>query len=283
MAKPTAPTELGAAKVAFLSNAAATTPASFGLACIQSSTSGEATYPVGWMGIATHRDSDTATSPAGFSGLATAFEPVVLIAGKFGTAARSLAAANTTPGAADIGLVVRNIPSGTQPVSGTVSATCSGTLTSVTTVSTVTAVTAITNALPAGAAALGAIRKFGWDHAGLAPQRGLSIGTSNTTENTLLSADASNLYNVVDVAVSWYAGSTAGSGATYLSFRHGVAGTEFLRVNLPIAANDTMREKFTFEIPSRSSTNQAVTVQLNAAGGTSYQYSAAVHAYKTTT
>ena len=285
MALPTAVAENGGAKVLLLSDSTATTPAAAQPSAVARADSGHGTaYRVGWMGIATHRDGDTFTQPGGFA-TAVSGSPIVVVGGvDAGGLAQGVETATTTPGASTVGLIVRNIPSGTQPVSGTIAATQGGVwnIGTVTTVTTVAAVTAITNALPVGGAAIGAIRDFGWDHTGLVPQRGLSIGTSNITENTLLSADASNLYNVTEVEVSAYVGSTAtAAAARYLSFRHGVAGTEFLRVYLPAATVDgTYNNTFPFRVPSRSAVNQAVTVQLNAAMGTSYQYSAVVHAYK---
>lgn len=79
MAKPTAVTENGGAKVLLLADSTATTPASKQPAAVQASASGEATYPVGWQGIATHRDTDAHNAAGGFT---PTLAPLVLIGGK---------------------------------------------------------------------------------------------------------------------------------------------------------------------------------------------------------
>lgn len=303
MALPTAVAESAGLKVLLLADSTATTPAASQPAAVARADSGHGSaYRVGWIGVATHRDGDTFTQPGGFA-TAVSGSPICVAGGiDAGGLAQGIECATGTPGGTAVGMVTRNIPSGTQAVSGTVTATPTGTYTvsgtvaatqsgtwnvgTVATVTAVTAVTAITNALPAGGAALGAMRDFGWDHNGLTPQRGLSVGTSNTTENTLLSADASNQYNVVDIEVNVYTGTTApAAGVYFLSFRHGVAGTEFYRYYIPTTQaspfNYGSNQHVQFRIPSRGSNSQAVTVQLNSALGTSYQYSVVVHAYKT--
>src|SRR5438034_6694468 len=71
MAKPTATTEAGGTKVLLLADNTATTPIACTPCALSSAQSGAgATYPVGWMGIATHAEQDTYANPgsgAGFS------------------------------------------------------------------------------------------------------------------------------------------------------------------------------------------------------------------------
>lgn len=67
MAKPTAVTEIGTAKVMLLADSAATTPGAYAPVAVVGGTSGEATYPVAWMGVATHRRGDLIGSPGAFS------------------------------------------------------------------------------------------------------------------------------------------------------------------------------------------------------------------------
>ena len=67
MAKPTAITEAGTAKVMLLADSNVTTPGANTPASIIQGTSGEATYPVGWQGVATHRAGDTKLTPGGFT------------------------------------------------------------------------------------------------------------------------------------------------------------------------------------------------------------------------
>src|SRR3989304_2931464 len=67
MAKPTAVTEAGTAKVLLLADSTATTPGANTPAAVTAGTSGESTYPVGWLGVATHRVGDARGSPGGFT------------------------------------------------------------------------------------------------------------------------------------------------------------------------------------------------------------------------
>jgi hypothetical protein len=331
MAKPTANTELGGAKIVLLADSTGTTPAARCPAAVQSSASGDAAYTIGWQGVATHRAGDALTTPGGFSvgggGVGTASAPVALIAGKAGSTVTIPEIATTTPGATDPALVVRLASSGGTAIGAvTISAGAAsiGTVVLGAGAATVGAVTqgagaavagwrvlihdgtnaaaikaastaalatdpslvvalSPNSAIPAGTATIGSVKQGGWDHAALAPQRGLQIGISDTNENTLLAA-VTPLNNVVDVAVGYFSGTAAApTTPTYLSFRHGVAGTEFLRVYLPVALSTNFSDKYTFTIPSRGATLQAVTVKINQAGGTGYQYSAVVHAYTTAT
>lgn len=122
MAKPTATTEFGGTKVAILADNAATTPNANTPVSIVGGVSTEATYRIGWMGFATHADDDTITAPGGHTAPALTKGPVVLVAaqaGPSGTTVVALHTDTTTPGASDEGLVVRNIPTGTQTVSVT--------------------------------------------------------------------------------------------------------------------------------------------------------------------
>jgi hypothetical protein len=88
MAKPTATTESGGAKVLLLASLKTTTPDSASPAAPVISASGDATYGnVGWLGVATHGDGDTATAPgmgasAAVNGAGTSEAPIVLIGAK---------------------------------------------------------------------------------------------------------------------------------------------------------------------------------------------------------
>jgi len=136
--------------------------------------------------------------------------------------------------------------------------------------------------IAAGTNTIGGVLDSGWDAAGKPVNRGLQQALAgDTTEKTLLAADASNLYNITDVTWQIYAGSTAPAAVRRLSFRLGIAGTIFHTVYLPPTANAIVNGSLHFREPVRSSTNQAITVQFDAAGGTSYEYSAMVLAYKT--
>jgi hypothetical protein len=136
--------------------------------------------------------------------------------------------------------------------------------------------------IAAGTNTIGGVLDSGWDAAGKPVNRGLQQALAgDTTEKTLLAADASNLYNITDVTWQIYAGSTAPAAVRRLSFRLGIAGTIFHTVYLPPTANAIISGSLHFREPVRSSTNQAITCQLDAAGGTSYEYSAMVLAYKT--
>lgn len=83
MAKPTAVTEAGTAKVLLLADSTVSTPGANTPAAVVAGTSGEATYPVGWLGVATHRQGDARGSAGGF----TVTSPVVLAAGYDASAA----------------------------------------------------------------------------------------------------------------------------------------------------------------------------------------------------
>ena len=78
MAKPTAVTEFGTAKVMLLADSAAGTPGAYAPVAVIGGTSGEPTYPVAWSGIATHRRGDAIGTPGGFTPSAA---PVVVVAG----------------------------------------------------------------------------------------------------------------------------------------------------------------------------------------------------------
>lgn len=67
MAKPTAVTEAGTAKVLLLADSSATTPGANTPAAVAAGTSAEPTYPVGWLGVATHRQGDVRVGPGGFT------------------------------------------------------------------------------------------------------------------------------------------------------------------------------------------------------------------------
>lgn len=81
MAKPTAVAETGGAKVLTLADATATTPVANMPAAVEVSASGEGTWPVGWMGMATHVDGDNHNGAGGFTPTAA---PVALAAVKSG-------------------------------------------------------------------------------------------------------------------------------------------------------------------------------------------------------
>lgn len=219
----------------------------------------------GHMGVGTHKDTDTYASA----------DPVVLIAAINGT---------------DIVPVVCNASGHVSVNDGGNSLTVDGTVGVSGTVTVAThAVTqsgtwnaTINTALPAGTATIGGVLDSGWDTAGKPVNRGLQQALAgDTAEKTLLGADASNLYNVTDVTWQVYAGSTAPAAVRRLQFRLGIAGTVFHTVYIPPTANAIVAGALHFVEPVRSSTNQAITVQLDAAGGTSYEYSAMVQAYKT--
>jgi len=79
MAKPTAVAEVGGAKVLTLADATGTTPVANMPAAVEVSASGEATWPVGWMGMATHADGDNHNGAGGFTPTAA---PLALAGGK---------------------------------------------------------------------------------------------------------------------------------------------------------------------------------------------------------
>jgi len=124
----------------------------------------------------------------------------------------------------------------------------------------------------------------GWDTASLAIQRGILTGATATTDQTLLAADASNLYNVADLTVTIHTGTTA-PGVRWVSLYHGTSsvGTEFARIYASNVAGEAVNFTQQFRMPDRGSTNQAVTAKLSGSLGTSGQYSVNVHAYKTST
>jgi len=87
MAKPTAVTEAGTAKVMLLADSSLTTPGANTPVAVLAGTTSEPTYPVAWQGVATHRQGDARTSPGGF-GPGTA--PIV-VAGGFDNSAAGTA------------------------------------------------------------------------------------------------------------------------------------------------------------------------------------------------
>lgn len=135
--------------------------------------------------------------------------------------------------------------------------------------------------IAAGTNTIGATLDAGWDIAGRAVQRGLAQGVTATTEQTLLAADASNLYNITDILFSYYSGSTAPAAFRTVHFKLGASGTVFHTLYIPPTANVTGQESITIKLPVRSTTNQAIVCQLSGALGTSGEYSACVLAYKT--
>jgi hypothetical protein len=220
---------------------------------------------LGHMGVGTHKDTDTYASA----------DPVVLVAAINGTDIVPLvcnASGHTSINDGGNSLTV----DGTVGVSGTVTVATHAVTQSGTWNSTINV------ALPAGTATIGAALDGGWDTAGHAVSRGLQQGVAgDVTEKTLLAADASNLYNITDIVFTIYPGSTAPAAVRRLQFRLGVAGTVFHTEYIPPTANVPITRDIQFREPVRSTTNQAITVQLDAAGGTSYEYSAMVLAYKT--
>ena len=124
----------------------------------------------------------------------------------------------------------------------------------------------------------GGAKDTGWDAGAIAVQRGTAIGVTATSAQTLLAADASNLYNVLDAVVTIFAGTAAPAGKAYISLKH--ATTEFARIYAPTAANEVVEIPIHFRMPDRGALNQAVTATLSAALGTNGEYSVNVHAYK---
>lgn len=228
------------------------------------------------LGVGTHKDTDTYASA----------DPVVLIAGINSTDIVPLVC--NASGHISINDGSNSITvDGTVAVSGTVTVgthavTQSGTFT--------VGVSAGTNnigdvdilSIAAGTNTIGGVLDSGWDNAGKPVNRGLQQALAgDVTEKTLLAADASNLYNITDVSWQVYAGSTAPAAVRRLQFRLGAAGTVFHTIYIPPTANAIVAGSMHLTEPVRSSTNQAITVQLDAAGGTSYEYSAMVLAFKT--
>lgn len=270
MAKPTAVTELGGSKVLLLADSTAVTPVAKTPTAIVTSASGEATYPVGWMGIATHGAGEAIGSPGGFSGASRT--PVVVIGGSDGTNAQFIRASSGTPGATEMGMVVRNVPTGTQNV----------TMVGSNSVALLAGAAAIgTVAVTAGTSLIGGTRKTGWDHVNVVPQRGTALGVTATTSQVLLASDASNLYNVMDVTISCYTGTTAPGAFRYVSIRHNST-TEFIRFYIPRTADLTFSETYSFQIPDRGALNNNVDCILSGALGTTGEFSVLVHAYKST-
>lgn len=230
------------------------------------------TETLGHMGVGTHKDTDTYA----------AGDAVVLLAGVNGTDIVPISC--ETDGDVHIHDGGNSITvDGTVGVSGTVTVgthavTQSGTWTvGLTAGGDVDILT-----IAAGTTTIGATLDAGWDNAGKAVQRGLQQALAgDVAEKTLLAADASNLYNITDVVWQVYSGSTAPS-LRRLQFRLGVAGTVFHTVYMSRSADGIVSGSLQFKEPVRSATNQAITVQLDGAGGTSYEYSAMVLAYKST-
>jgi hypothetical protein len=105
-------------------------------------------------------------------------------------------------------------------------------------------------------------------------------GQTTTDPVTLLAADPANKYVVTDISISAFTGTTAPAAGTHISVRYG--STEIERIYVPPAANQTIASTFNYSAPPKSSaTNTAITAVLSASLGTSGEYSAAVHAYKT--
>lgn len=123
----------------------------------------------------------------------------------------------------------------------------------------------------------------GWDADALAVQRGLAFGVTATTDQTLLAQDGSNLYNVVDLVVTIFAGTAAPGAKAYVSLYHGTsaAGTEFARIYAPVLAGEVVTAHIPYVMPDRGAVNQAVTADLSASLGANGEYSVTVHAYKT--
>jgi hypothetical protein len=231
---------------------------------------------LGHMGVGTHKDTDTFASG----------DAVVLAAGINGTDIVPLAV--NTDGEVGIHDGGNSITvDGTVAVSGTVTVgthavTQSGTWNVGLSAGTNNVGDVDILSIAAGTNTIGGVMISGWDAAGKPVNRGLQQALAgDVTEKTLLAADASNLYNITDVTWQIYAGSTAPAAVRRLQFRLGAAGTVFHTVYVPPTANAIVSGSVSFREPVRSSTNQAITCQLDAAGGTSYEYSAMVLAYKT--
>lgn len=231
---------------------------------------------LGHMAVGTHKDTDTYSSG----------DAVVLCAGLTGTTVKAFAV--NASGHMSINDGGNSITvDGTVGVSGTVTVgthavTQSGTWTVNQGGSWTVSQTGTWNVgLSTGTNTVGAVLDGGWDTTGKTVQRGLTQSQTAITEQSLLGADASNLYNITDLVVSWYSGSTAPAAMSKLLFRLGTAGTVFHTINIPPTANLVDSISIQFKEPVRSATNQAITVQLSAALGTSGEYSVLVQAYKT--
>lgn len=250
------------------------------------------------MAVGTHKDTDAYAAAdavmviAGVEGTAIRPFPVETVAATIGTLGIPIVGTDgtnariisvNTSGHVSINDGGNSITvDGTVSISGTPTVTVSGTVTVGTHAVTQSGAWNVgVTSISAGTTTMGATLDAGWDTAGKVVSRGLSQSTSNTTENTLLSADASNLYNITDVAWQVYAGSTAPGAFRKLTFRLGIAGTVFHTVYIPPTANAIVSGSLPLKEPVRSALNQAITIQLDAAGGASYEYSAIVLAYKT--
>lgn len=138
--------------------------------------------------------------------------------------------------------------------------------------------------IAAGANVIGGVRDAGWDNAAAPPNRGLAQSVTATMEQTLLSADASNLYNITDVLVTWFSGSTAPAAMRTIVLRLGTSGGGdpiFHTIYIPATSQQTGVIPIRFREPVRSATNKAITCQLSGALGTGGEYSVMVLAYKT--
>lgn len=270
MAFPAAPTEAGGSKLHFLTNDGNTALGWFG---VTEGVTATGANNVGFAAVATHINGDTASTPGGLDTTSTDV-PVLLGAGLDGTTVRAVKVDASGELQVD---VLNTVTVGTHAV------TQSGpwNIGTVTTVTTVSAVTAISNALPAGTNLLGGILDDGWDNAAKAVQRGLAQSITVTSEQTLLAADASNLYNIHQIVLTFYSGSTAPGGMRTIKFRLGAAGTVFHTEYVPPTASIIESRVIPFpKLAVRSATNQAITVQLDAALGSLGEYSAMVLAYK---
>ena len=137
--------------------------------------------------------------------------------------------------------------------------------------------------IAAGTNTIGGVRKTGWDQAGAAVVRGLLQSQTTITETTIagLEADASNLYNIKEVVLSIFSGSTAPAAFRRLKLRMGTAGTVFHTEYIPATANTIVQRTIHYDMPVRSTTNQPITAEIDGALGTSGEYSIIVQAYKT--
>jgi hypothetical protein len=137
--------------------------------------------------------------------------------------------------------------------------------------------------IAAGTNTIGGVRDTGWDQAGAAVVRGLLQSQTIITETTIagLEADASNLYNIKEVVLSIFSGSTAPAAFRRLKLRMGTAGTVFHTEYIPATANIAVQRTIHYDMPVRSTTNQPITAEVDGALGTSGEYSIIVQAYKT--
>lgn len=258
MAKPAAPTEVGGSKLHFQSDSTATTPVAKNNAAVESAASGEASFPVGWNGVATHRQGDTLTAPGGFSAT-DGNGPVIIIAGLDGTTVRAVSVDSSGHLQVDDAATIACTQSGTWNV-GSISTMA---------------------ALVAGTAEIGAVVQAGWDTAGHAVSRGIATDDTSTTATSLLANDASNLYNIHHIGWTIYTGSTEPAGLMTLDFLLDTAGTAFHSEYIPVTSNSVISGSRDFRVPVQTTVdNNNVTVHMSAAGGTGWTYSALVLAYK---